>query len=202
MNDPAHPKVRRLGDLPRDIPPPHDGWPALEARLRESGMPQEPAVGQESARQAGVRAAGSGWRPRTPHVAALAALLAAVVGGISIDRWMLSPAPAPERAAAARGSGGAASGVPVSYLTDPRYLRERAALLRSLDARLARLPPPSRKKVLESLATIQQSMRQIQQALGRQPGNALLQELLIDTCQSEMQLLSTVQEASGGSGET
>jgi hypothetical protein len=90
----------------------------------------------------------------------------------------------------------------VSYITDPRYLRERAALLRSLDARLARLPPPSRKRVLDSLATIEQSIRDIQQALGREPGNALLQELLIDTCQNEMQLLSTVQEASGGSGET
>ena len=159
-------------------------------------------MGQESARQAGVRAAGSGWRPRPLRVAALAALLTAVVVGISIDRWVLSPAPAPERAVAARSSGEAERGVPVSYLTDPRYLRERAALLRSLDARLARLPPPSRRKVLESLATIQQSMRQIQQALGREPGNALLQELLIDTCQNEMQLLSTVQEASGSSGET
>jgi hypothetical protein len=211
MNDPAHLKVRRLGDLPRDIPPPHDGWPALEARLRESGMPQADASvrergGEEPSRrtpvrQAGVRAPGSGWRPRTLHVAALAALLAAVVVGISIDRWVLSPAPAPVRAVAARG-GGADRGVPVSYLTDPRYLRERAALLRSLDARLARLPPPSRKKVLESLATLQQSMREIQQALGREPGNALLQELLVDTCQNEMQLLSTVEEASGGSGET
>jgi hypothetical protein len=64
------------------------------------------------------------------------------------------------------------------------------------------LPPPTRKKVLQSLTTIHQSMQQIQQALGREPGNALLQELLIDTYQDEMQVLSTVQEASGGAGET
>ena len=198
MNDPAHSKVSRLRDLPREIPPPHDGWPQLEAKLRESGVPQSDAgAGWRSAEEPARR-----WRPRTLHVAALAALLAAVVVGISIDRWVLSPAPAPTPAVAARGSGAADRGVPVSYITDPRYLRERAALLRSLDARLARLPPPSRKRVLDSLATIEQSIRDIQQALGREPGNALLQELLIDTCQNEMQLLSTVQEASGGSGET
>ena len=90
----------------------------------------------------------------------------------------------------------------MAYITDPRYLRERAALLRSLNSRLAKLPPPTRQKVLQSLATIHQSMQQIQQALGREPGNALLQELLIDTYQNEMQLLSTVQETSNGSGDT
>jgi hypothetical protein len=198
MNDPVPSKIRRLAELPRDIPPPRDGWPALEASLRESGVPgadtgAEPRSGE-----------GAPWRrrPRTMPIAALAAVLAAVVVGISIDRWILSPAPLPPPTAAALGSASAVKGIAVAYVNDPRYLRERAALLRSLDARLARLPPTTRKKVLDSLATIEQSMREIQQALGREPGNALLQELLIDTCQDEMQLLTTVQEASGGSGET
>ena len=197
MNEPVPSKIRRLGELPRDIAPPHDGWPALEARLRESGAPEAdtgaPPQSEGPARR---------WRPRTMHIAALAAVLAAVVVGISIDRWILSPAPLSPPTAAAPGSGGADKGIPVAYVTDPRYLRERAALLRSLDARLAKLPPPTRKKVLDSLAAIEQSMHEIQQALGREPGNALLQELLIDTCQDEMQLLTTVQEASGGGGET
>ncbi|MDE2050933.1 MAG: hypothetical protein KGL45_05825 [Gammaproteobacteria bacterium] len=198
MNDPALSKIRRLGDLPRDIPPPHDGWPALEAMLRESSMPQA----QASVEQRGGAKPARHWRPRTMHVAMLAAILAAVVVGISIDRWILSPAPLPPPVAAAHSGGSAAEAVPVSFLTDPRYLRERAALLRSLNSRLAKLPPPTRKKVLNSLGAIEQSMRDIQQALGREPGNALLQELLIDTCQNEMQLLTTVAEASGGSGET
>ena len=198
MNDPVSSKIRRLGELPRDIQPPHDGWPALEARLRESGAPEADA-GAESRSEGG---AARRWRPRTMHIAALAAVFAAVVVGISIDRWILSPAPLSPLTAAAPGSGSADKGIPVAYVTDPRYQRERAALLRSLNARLAKLPPPTRKKVLDSLATIEQSMREIQQALGREPGNALLQELLIDTCQDEMQLLTTVQAASGGSGET
>lgn len=40
MNDPVNSKIRRLSELPRDIPPPHDGWTALEARLRASAVSQ------------------------------------------------------------------------------------------------------------------------------------------------------------------
>jgi hypothetical protein len=197
MNDPAPSKVRRLSELPRDIPPPHDGWPALEARLRESGP--QPHAGS---RQGGGAEPARRWRPQMARIATLAAVLAAVAVGVSIDRWVLSPARPTPPSAAVPVSASAGGGVKVAYVTDPRYLREREALLRSLNARLARLPPPTRKKVLQSLATIHESMKQIQQALGREPGNALLQELLIDTYQNEMQVLSTVQEASGGGGET
>jgi hypothetical protein len=199
MNDRAPPKVRRLSELPQDISPPHDGWPALEAKLRESGMPQADAGEQQRGGMAPARR----WRPRTMQVATLAAVLAAVVVGMSIDRWILAPGHPNSPVASVASSGSSAErGTPVSYVTDPRYLRERAELLRTLDARLAKLPPPTRKKVLQSLATIHQSMSDIQQALGREPGNALLQELLIDTYQDEMQVLSTVQQASSGSGET
>ena len=195
MNDPAPPKISRLSELRQDIPPPHDGWPALEAKLRASAMEHEGAAVEQTgpARR---------WRPRMTQIASLAAVLAAVVVGISIDRWILSPAPLSAPVAAVPGGGRAQSAIPVTYVTDPRYLRERADLLRSLDARLAKLPPASRQKVLDSLATIHQSIHDIQQALGREPGNALLQELLIDSYQNEMQVLSTVQEASGGGGET
>lgn len=180
-------KVRKLSELPRDIAPPGDGWPALQARLRGGDAPD---FGHRHR------------RPQLMRIAALAAVVAAVLVGVSIDRWVLSPArQAPQRVMVSR-IGQTQARLPVAYITDPRYQQEREALLRSLSARLAKLPPPTRAKVLQSLATIHQSMRQIQQALGRQPGNALLQELLIDSYQNEMQLLSTVQEAGGGNGET
>ena len=195
MNEPTSSKVRRLSELPREIPPPRDGWAALEARLRASGVPRS--------EESGERGSGTSWyrRPRILGIAGLAAVLAAVVVGISIDRWILAPGRSTSSTALVQGSRSADERIPVAYVTDPRYLRERAALLRTLNARLAKLPPSSRQKVLQSLATIHQSMQNIQQALGREPGNALLQELLIDTYQDEMQVLSTVQEASGGSGE-
>jgi hypothetical protein len=197
MNDPAPSKVRRLSELPQEIPPPNDGWMALEARLRASGRPGVEA----GARPDGKAEPARYRRPRLMQALALAAVVAAVLVGVSIDRWVLSPTPNAGTAAIPH-VGGTGEGMTVAYVTDPRYVREREELLRTLDARLAKLPPPTRKKVLQSLATIHQSMQQIQEALGREPGNALLQELLIDTYQNEMQLLSTVQEASGGAGET
>jgi hypothetical protein len=198
MNDPAPPKITRLGELPREIAPPHDGWPALEARLRQSGRPQAAVEAPQSDEAEPARYR----RPQLLRIVSLAAVLAAVLVGVSIDRWILSPAHPVPPGVATQHVGSAGGGMTVAYVTDPRYVREREALLRSLNARLAKLPPPTRKKVLQSLATIHQSMQQIQQALGREPGNALLQELLIDTYQDEMQVLSTVQEASGGAGET
>ncbi len=199
MNEHAPPKVSRLSDLPREIPPPHDGWPALEARLRESGGSRADAGTPQGGNAGPVRRP----RPQLMRIVALAAVLAAVMVGVSIDRWILSPVHPTSPAASVPGMGsGTGGGMTVAYVTDPRYLREREALLRSLNARLAKLPPPTRQKVIQSLTTIHQSMQQIQQALGREPGNALLQELLIDTYQDEMQVLSTVQEASGGAGET
>ena len=199
MNEPAPPKVSRLGELRRDIPPPNDGWPALEARLRESGRPQSDPDAPQTERAQPTRYR----RPQLMRVMSLAAVLAAVLVGVSIDRWILSPAhPIPPGVALPHVGNAGSGNMTVAYITDPRYLREREALLRTLNARLAKLPPPTRQKVIQSLATIHQSMQQIQQALGREPGNALLQELLIDTYQDEMQVLSTVQEASGGAGET
>jgi len=201
MSDPSNSKIRRLSELPRDIAPPRDGWTSLEAKLRESAMRQPSSEAERRDALEPVR------RRRPPLMriagfsAAIAAVFAAVVIGISIDRWVLSPnvRPAPHVVA----SGGknvqaGGGGVPVAYVTDPRYLREREALLRSLNARLAHLSPATRQKVLTSLAAIHQSMQEIQQALGREPGNALLQELLIDSYQNEMQVLSTVQQAGDG----
>ncbi len=199
MKDSSPQKIRSLAELPQEIPPPRDGWPALEARLRESaGSGSDRSGTGHGARTPASRRRGA----RMTRIAALAAVLAAVVGGISIDRWILRPAHPARPQIPTAGLTPSDGGRTVPYITDPRFLRERAALLRSLDARLARLPPPARGKVLESLATLRQSLRQIRQALGEEPGNTLLQALLIDTYQNEMQVLSTVQEASGGTGET
>jgi hypothetical protein len=82
------------------------------------------------------------------------------------------------------------------YVSDPRYERQRAALIRALQERLAALPPPARAKVSASLAAIETAKKDLEQALGHDPGNALLQELLINTYQDEMRVLTDVHEAS------
>ncbi len=84
-----------------------------------------------------------------------------------------------------------------SLVTDPRYTMQRATMIRDLEAQLKTLPLDTQQKVAASLTTIRASMKDIQAALGRDPANALLQELLVNSYQDEMRVLTAVHEASG-----
>jgi hypothetical protein len=180
---PGSARVTSLRDLPLEITPARDLWPQLEQRLTTE------------------RRSRAAWRtlplPGARYFGAAAALVVAVAVGILIGRGLVPGVRDGQVAAQAN----ATRMLPTNFIHDPRYLREREQLLQSLNARLAALPPQSRQKVLASLATIHKSMADIQAALGREPGNALLQELLVDTYQDEMRVLTTVQEASVGHGE-
>jgi hypothetical protein len=83
-----------------------------------------------------------------------------------------------------------------SLVTDPRYTMQRESMIRGLEVQLKSLPPETQEKVAASLTTIRASMKDIQAALGRDPANALLQELLVNSYQDEMRVLTAVHEAS------
>ena len=70
-------------------------------------------------------------------------------------------------------------------------------MILALEAQLKTLPPQTQQQVAGSLKTIRASMKEIQAAMGRDPANALLQELLVNTYQDEMRVLTAVHEASG-----
>jgi hypothetical protein len=179
--------INSLRELAGDVAPPRDLWPEINARLaKESGMPFD--AGGADARRGIAR----------KQILALAAAVSAVAIGLGL---------------ALNFSGIGGGNVPhsarttdltrvlqVANVTDPRYLKERAALISSLDQRLKTLPPETQTQVAKSLATIRESMSDIQAALGREPGNALLQELLVNNYQDEMRVLAAVHEA-GNSGE-
>jgi hypothetical protein len=183
-------KVTTLRELPQSIEPGHDLWPGIEARLGSvAGVDAERTV---SGRHRGARMR---WL-------AAAAMVACVATGVWIGRSLLpggggigtAPSTAENRMAVPSPSGlTAPHGV---YVSDPRYQHERAELVRTLEARLAALPPPAQAKVRASLATIEKAKADLEQALGRDPSNALLQELLVNTYQDEMRVLTDVHEAS------
>jgi hypothetical protein len=102
-------------------------------------------------------------------------------------------------AAAAAGDPGAPI-LQASLITDPRYTMRRARMIRDLESQLKTLPPETQQKVGSSLSTIRTSIKDLQEALGRDPANALLQELLVNSYQDEMRVLTAVHEASGTSG--
>ena len=80
-------------------------------------------------------------------------------------------------------------------LRDANYRKQRDALLVEVDNRLKAMPAAEREKVAASLATLRRSIGEIEAALGRDPANALLQELLVSSCQEEMRALTAVRDA-------
>jgi hypothetical protein len=181
-------KVSSLAELPAAVEPARDLWPQIEARIRQERT-------QARGTAPGVR---SGEAPARPALfvprrwLAATAVVACVAIGVWIGRHVESPL------GATRGTTTPAGGPPIlhaAYVTDPRYQRERAALLKSLQAQLAALPAPTREKVITSLATIQRAKQDLESALGQDPSNALLQELLVNTYQDEMRVLTDVQQA-------
>jgi hypothetical protein len=152
-------------------------------------------------------------RPTTVRWLAAAAMIATLAVGIWIGRVGLPGSRPAGTAITARNDAnkgaehgshivptrplsGGVQAVQAAYLSDPKYREERAALVKSLETQLDSLPPETRGKVLSSLATIHKSMQDLEAALGKDPTNALLQELLLNTYQDEMRVLTTVHEAS------
>ena len=154
-------KVKSLRELSPAIEPPRDLWPQIEARLKAEQAAAVPAVVPPARRTVlPVR-----WL-------AAAAMVASVAVGVWIGRDVL-PIPglrsaATPLSAANRGTAGTGAGaVNAAYVSDPRYQRDRAQLVQSLQVRLDAMPPAARVKVTASLATIEKAKEDLEQALGK-----------------------------------
>jgi hypothetical protein len=176
-----------LRELPQSVAPPRDLWPQIEARLAKDR----------------ATAAGPGrlLRPSRGQWASLAAVVFSLAVGVWLGRSML-PAAAPATAVKPSPVATSEPGVlQAAFVSDPRYLKQRADLIRAVEAQMKQLSPETQAKVGASLATIRKSMQDIQAALGRDPTNTLLQELLVNTYQDEMRVLTDVREASDAGEE-
>ena len=183
-------KVGSLRELPQSIEPPHDLWPRIEAQLGE--IPQEAGAAGTSPQER--RALRARWL-------AAAAMVACVAVGVWSGRSLLPGVAGGPSVRIANDQGHEVTPIETLvphqvYVSDPRYERQRAALVQDLQARLAALSPPERAKVTTSLEAIEKAKKDLEEALGHDPGNALLQELLVNTYQDEMRVLIDVHEAS------
>ena len=176
-------RVNRIDELAQNVPPSRDLWPAISA-----------AIEADRAASAAPQAAfvRSRWLP----AAGMAAAVALVTLGVFIGRSMT---PLPETVAGTPVVRGATDLMPAA-LRDADYRKQRDALLLEVGNQLKTMPAVERDKVAASLATLRRSIGEIEAALGRDPANALLQELLVSSCQEEMRALTAVRDA--GSQET
>lgn len=174
--------LAKTRNLPKDIPPAHDLWTGIEARL------------DGQSRQAKLRT--FGWP------AALAAgFLVAAVSAILTWGLMREPGPATEPG---RMAGGESQTVlPVRYGPNSSLgatqLAARDELLTEFRGRFDELAPETREAVVRNLAVIQRAADEIDAALAQDPASGLLNGLLLGTYQEELQLYSKVVTAGDGS---
>jgi N-acyl-D-aspartate/D-glutamate deacylase len=205
--------VTSLRDLPQSIAPPRDLWAGIEASITAERKATGVDAGATSNGNtvtdlAGRRNSSSSRQFSRMRWMAAAAVIAALAVGMWIGRSVLPtirPVTGPIGGANTTANlppkvNDGAAALQAAYISDPKYREQRAALMKSVEAKIASLPPDSRAKVISSLATIHKSMQDLEAALGKDPSNALLQELLVNTYQDEMRVLTTVHEA-GDAGE-
>lgn len=158
-------RVRSLAELPRGIQPPRDLWPAIAAEI--AGDKRQPAA-----------------QPRWQW--ALAAGLSALTIGVLLGRVSVTP-----QAEVTASSSDISRGA----LFDAKFVAQRNQLRTSVLQKLEALPPAEREKLLRSVTALRRAVEDIQSALGKDPGNALLQELLVNACQDEMTNLSDIRNS-------
>jgi hypothetical protein len=168
-------RVNRIDELAQSLPPARDLWPAIAAAIEadRASAPTAPAHTR------------SRWLPAV----GMAAAVTLVTVGVFIGRFI---APPPQTVAT---STQAESGLLPAALRDANYRKQRDVLLVEVDKQLKAMPPAEREKVAASLATLRRSIGDIEAALGRDPANALLQELLVGSCQEEMRALTAVRDS-------
>jgi hypothetical protein len=172
-NDPDK-VVTSLRELQQDIAPERDLWASIERSIKED-------VAQRS------RTSRQRYRWLVPFGVAAATSFLAI--GLWIGRTSVDVAPmVADRPADA-------SVLPAVLEVDADYAALRARLEERAIAGLANLSDEERNKVAASLTTIQQAVKELESALGKDPSNALLQVLLVQSCQEEMRVLATLERA-------
>jgi hypothetical protein len=184
MTDQLHRRrVKRLDELARSVPPARDLWPAIAAAIEADKAADVPSI-QPQRRY--------GWRP----AGAMAAAIALVTVGVFIGR-AITPTGNTTVASNPTTQNQSNPILPTAFQRDAEYQKQRDALMLEVQNRLQTMPAAERDKVASSLATLRRSITEIEAALGRDPANALLQELLVSSCQEEMRALTAVREAGG-----
>jgi len=169
--------------LPPGIAPGRDLWPAIAGAIEEKAREERSAT----------RSRG---RPGWNRMFAQAAAVVLLVGGSSGVTWLamkqdeqpITTGPSVEtlRFEPVAGSFGS------QYHLGPEFLDARNELAARLDEELARLSPATRVEVETSLETIRAAILEINLALAEEPGNALLQRLLVNAYRDELAVMSRV----------
>lgn len=164
-----------LQRLPRSVEPERDLWAGIRSEITTAA----PSLSVAPQRR-GISMA---WAV----AASVASLAVGILITLSVQRARAPAQMAATSTVTTLPTNAAYSFVPASTDAVRLKLRESCA------AQLANLPAVTRAKVEKNLLLIKQAVNDIQSALAKDPGNALLQDLLVSTYQNELDTLANVQ---------
>lgn len=181
MNEIENNLDRRLSQLPAEIQPSDDLWPAIRQRIESGAAPSE-----------------GGRKRRWLRTAALAASLA-VLSSVATSWWVgrtagplvviQSASDNPVFRDAVHAPGYSAAQIPGAD-----YVRDRAAVIDALQAQIKLLPEETQHKIARDLLVIDRALEDISQELTGDPNNVLLQQLLLAMYQEELVLLEDLNQ--------
>jgi hypothetical protein len=180
-----------LASLPRDVPPGRDLWSGIEAQLEPAVSGAEPAA------------------RRNPWAWQLAAAVALVVASSLITASLVRRNDAPQLVQAPVVPAHASADVQAvpaafgpSHHLSPEYETAHRQLTAMLQERIGRMPSSARSKLEDNLAQLRRAADAINEALAEEPGDPLLEELLLSTYQEELAVLAAANQltAAGGPG--
>ena len=181
-----------LESVRREVPPTRDLWPGIVQGLgdltdHKRTMPTD---------LAGVRAARSGRVVRVPWPLAMAASLG-VVGLVAALCWSVIHQRGSSNLVARAGSAAIPGNTMVSFgpPKNAAYVAASAALERTFNERLKLLAPATRIRVQADLQTIRHANEDLRKALAQDPASPLLLQLLHSTWQQEIDLYTSVAQA-------
>jgi hypothetical protein len=173
-----------LASLPEDVAPQRDLWPQIRAEIEKTPI---------AAPTLANRAQSTWFR--------LAAGVVLVLGSSFVTYYITRESMqaqvvqvTPEAVPAPQVIGQPASFSFGSQRLGAGYTNARAELDKRFQERLASLPPAARAKVESNLADLRRAAAEISGTLAENPSDPLLQDLLMSTYQSELQLLADVSE--------
>jgi hypothetical protein len=179
----THPDLERrldamLESLEREVEPRRDLWPDIESRLEPRSR---------------SRARAWAWQ------AVAAVVLVAVSSLVTATLVRRSGTPVARAHAPAIEAPVVPATFASPYALNADYEAARRQLGADLEQRLATLPPSARHKLESNLAEMRRAAEEINAALARQPGDPLLEELLLNTYQDELGVLASVKQMTGAS---
>lgn len=173
-----------LASLPEDVAPQRDLWPQIRAEIEKTPI---------AAPTLANRAQSTWFR--------LAAGVVLVLGSSFVTYYITRESMqtqvvqvTPEAVPAPQVIGQPASFSFGSQRLGAGYTNARAELDKRFQERLASLPPAARAKVESNRADLRRAAAEISSTLAENPSDPLLQDLLMSTYQSELQLLADVSE--------